>query len=48
VEELAERILEFIAYYDRHDAHPYEWTYTGKPLASGGRGSGPGTGGEGL
>jgi hypothetical protein len=37
VEELAERILEFIDYYDRHDAHPYEWTYTGKPLASGER-----------
>ena len=33
--ELAERILGFIDYYDRHDAHPYEWTYTGKPLVSG-------------
>jgi hypothetical protein len=37
VEELAEHILAFIDYYDRHDAHPYEWTYTGKPLASGER-----------
>jgi transposase len=37
VEELAERILEFIDYYDRHDAHPYEWTFTGKPLVSGER-----------
>ena len=35
VGELAERILGFIDYYDRHDAHPYEWTYTGKPLVSG-------------
>lgn len=34
-EELAERILAFIGYYDRHHAHPYEWTYTGKPLVSG-------------
>jgi hypothetical protein len=35
VAELAGRILGFIDYYDRHDAHPYEWTYTGKPLVSG-------------
>jgi transposase len=35
VEELAQRILEYIAYYNRHRAHPYAWTYTGKPLASG-------------
>lgn len=35
VQELAERMLAFIDYYDRHDAHPYEWTYTGKPLVSG-------------
>jgi transposase len=34
-EELAERVREFIAYYDRHYAHPYEWTYSGKPLVSG-------------
>jgi hypothetical protein len=33
--KLAARIKEFIAYYDLHDAHPYEWTYTGKPLVSG-------------
>jgi hypothetical protein len=38
VGELAERILGFIDYYDRHEAHPYEWTYTGKPLVSGGAG----------
>jgi len=35
VEELAQRILEYIEYYNRHRAHPYAWTYTGKPLASG-------------
>ena len=35
VEELARRIREYIDYYDRHVAHPYAWTYTGKPLASG-------------
>lgn len=35
VEELAQHILGFIDYYDRHEAHPYEWTYTGKPLVSG-------------
>jgi len=34
-EELARRILEYIAHYDKHQAHPYAWTYTGKPLVSG-------------
>jgi len=34
-EELARRILEYIDYYNRHQAHPYAWTYTGQPLASG-------------
>ena len=34
-EELAARIVAFIEHYDRHHAHPYEWTYTGKPLVSG-------------
>ena len=37
VQHLAAQILAFIEYYDRHDAHPYEWTYTGKPLVSGAR-----------
>lgn len=31
VHELESRILEFIAYYNRHLAHPYRWTYTGTP-----------------
>jgi hypothetical protein len=35
VAELAERIAAFIEDYNRHDAYPYEWTYTGKPLVSG-------------
>jgi hypothetical protein len=35
VAELKERILAFIGYYNEHHAHPYEWTYTGKPLVSG-------------
>jgi hypothetical protein len=35
VEELAQRLRAFIAYYNEHCAHPYEWTYTGKPLVSG-------------
>jgi DDE superfamily endonuclease len=34
-EELARRILEYIAHYDKHQAHPYAWTYAGKPLVSG-------------
>jgi hypothetical protein len=34
-EELARRIVEYIDYYNRHQAHPYAWTYTGQPLASG-------------
>lgn len=32
--ELTERLIEFIAYYNRHWAFPYEWTYTGKPMVS--------------
>ena len=35
VEDLTERILGFIAHYNGHHAHPYEWTYTGKPGVSG-------------
>jgi DDE superfamily endonuclease len=35
VEDLARKILEYIAYYNAHHAHPYEWTYTGKPGVSG-------------
>jgi transposase len=33
--DLTRKILEYIAYYNAHFAHPYEWTYTGKPGVSG-------------
>jgi hypothetical protein len=32
--ELTARINDYIAYYNRHLAFPYEWTYTGKPMVS--------------
>jgi hypothetical protein len=35
VADLTEKILAYIAYYNAHHAHPYEWTYTGKPGVSG-------------
>ena len=34
-QDLTRKILAYIAYYNTHFAHPYEWTYTGKPGASG-------------
>lgn len=34
-EALARAINEFIVHYNAHEAFPYEWTYTGKPLVSG-------------
>ena len=37
VADLTEKILAYIAYYNTHFAHPYEWTYTGKPGVSGDR-----------
>jgi hypothetical protein len=33
VEELQERILAFIGYFNRTMAKPFRWTYTGRPLA---------------
>jgi transposase len=33
-EDLRERILAFIAYFNRTMAKPYKWTYTGRPLAA--------------
>ena len=33
VDDLQDKIIAFIEYYDRHLAKPYKWTYTGKPLA---------------
>ncbi len=32
VEELSERILSFIDYFNRVAAKPFAWTYTGRPL----------------
>ena len=34
VDDLETKIIEFIEYYDEYLAHPYRWTYTGKPLAA--------------
>jgi transposase len=33
VEELREKVLAFIDYFNRTMAKPFRWTYTGKPLA---------------
>jgi transposase len=32
VEDLRERILAFITYFNRTMAKPFKWTYTGRPL----------------
>ncbi len=34
VEELHQRLLDFIAYFNQTMAKPFRWTYTGKPLAA--------------
>ena len=31
-EDLRQKILAYIAYYNRTRAGPYKWTYTGRPL----------------
>jgi transposase len=33
-DDLCERILAFIAYFNRTMARPFKWTYTGRPLAA--------------
>ena len=33
-EHLKERILEFIAYFNKTMAKPFKWTYTGKVLSA--------------
>ena len=33
-EEVTEKILAYIDYYNTYRAHPYRWTYTGKPLVT--------------
>lgn len=35
LQELKERLMRFIQYYNMEFAHPFAWTYTGKPLAVG-------------
>ncbi len=35
VDDLQDKIIAFIEYYDACLAKPYQWTYTGKPLAAG-------------
>jgi transposase len=35
VEDLARKIVAYITHYNAHFAHPYAWTYTGKPGVSG-------------
>jgi transposase len=32
--DLARKILAYIGYHNEYKAHPYEWTYTGKPLVA--------------
>jgi len=33
--DLARKILAYITYYNAYKAHPYAWTYMGKPLVTG-------------
>lgn len=33
-DDLRERLLAFIAYFNRTMARPFQWTYTGRPLAA--------------
>jgi DDE superfamily endonuclease len=35
--DLVRKVLAYIEYYNKYKAHPYAWTYTGKPLTSGDR-----------
>ena len=34
VDDLQDKIIRFIEYYNEYLAKPYKWTYTGKPLAA--------------
>jgi hypothetical protein len=36
--DLVRKVLAYIEYYNKYKAHPYAWTYTGKPLVTGDRG----------
>ncbi len=32
VKDLREKLVDFIDYFNRVFAHPFRWTYTGRPL----------------
>ena len=32
VKDLRDKLVDFIAYFNRVFAHPFRWTYTGRPL----------------
>jgi transposase len=32
VEDLRDKILSFVRYFNAEFAHPFNWTYTGRPL----------------
>jgi hypothetical protein len=32
VKDLRDKLVSFIAYFNRVFAHPFRWTYTGRPL----------------
>jgi len=34
VEDLSQRILAFVEYFNRTMAKPFKWTYAGRPLAA--------------
>jgi hypothetical protein len=34
IEDLRQRILAFIEYFNKTLAKPFKWTYTGRPLAA--------------
>jgi len=34
VEDLRQRILAFVEYFNRTMAKPFKWTYAGRPLAA--------------
>jgi len=40
VSELESEIRQFIEYYNTTIAHPFDWTYTGKPLQKNQAGNG--------
>jgi DDE superfamily endonuclease len=33
VADLEEKLIAFLTYFNQTSAHPFDWTYTGKPVA---------------